>query len=354
MKKIVLLILVLLIFFVSCENPTSDNPTSDDDPIVDDPIDNNPSTSVQLKEIRFQKTNEISAVQTVISRNILGTGLDIQEALEEPLDGKDLTGMETTTYGFTQFQFIADIFLRSDASDDKDNSYFSLLRWGGDPDDLTKYIDLVAGRVVDDGETVELPKVRFDSIVLQVNAPGDTIIPDFAGDYSETSYSWGELKPFFSTNSSAQTILLSTYVDTPVVKWVEGDTPEAFATSQTVLDYNNKHPDNPLEDLGGWVYNSQIPLNQEFFDILENTLYSADPHSGEAWLILPLNEALDFTQYSSSVTINFDFFLADMMEVHSLSDESKVFMLSGSKEYTDTDGNKYYSPFPVKITAQEE
>jgi hypothetical protein len=46
--------------------------------------------------------------------------------------------------------------------------------------------------------------------------------------------------------------------------------------------------------------------------------------------------------------------LDDMMEVHTLSDGSEVFMLSGSKEYTDTDGNKYYSPFPVKITAQED
>lgn len=209
----------------------------------------------------------------------------------------------------------------------------------------------------DDEQHEEIPLMRFDSILLQINAPGDTIVLDFEGDEwpdMPTTFNWTEVKPFSSTSSSAQTFLVSTYIDTPMVKWIEDDSGETLAELESIplIAEYNESSEEPITCLGDWAY-SFLPLTEEFFTLLETHEYENDPYSGEAWVFLPLNHTIDFSSLEGEVAVEFDFRLDDMFEVHTTTDGSTIPMISGTKSYTDSDGFIGYSPFPARVSVIE-
>jgi len=203
---------------------------------------------------------------------------------------------------------------------------------------------------VTDTNDADLFKLDYPSILFQIDAPADTIIPDFNGDdYGQTDFSWTDVKPFFSTNSSAQHVLMSTYVDKPFVKWVEGSMPTWFSTLDTVIEYKNL-TGRDLVDFGAWAFSA--PVNQDFFDALEMLEFTEDPYSGEAWLFLPMTSSIDLRNHNN-VSFSFEFFLKDLFEVYLDSDGNPVFILAAGKTYVDQGGRQHSSPLPIRISYTE-
>lgn len=342
-----ILVLVAVLFSVSCDSTGAGvGRGSGSDGSGD---------TFELREVRFGQSAGALGVSSFQASGEAGGGLAIQDALSEPLDGKTVTS--TATYSFSEFRFVADIFLRAATLSDSGTAMYEILSWGGDPDDLTRYIDLVTGKVFDDEQQKEIPQMRFDSITLQINAPGDTIVPDFEGDAwpgMPTTFNWTDVKPFSSTSSSAQRFLLSTYIDTPMVKWIQdnsGQVPAELASIPLIAEYNEMS-EEPITCLADWA-TSSLPLTEEFFNLLKTHEYESDPYSGEAWVFLPLNQAIDFSSVEGDVAVEFDFRLDSMFEVHTITDGSNIPMLSGTKAYTDSDGFVRYSPFPARVSVIE-
>ena len=283
-----------------------------------------------------------------ISKSIIT--IDIPDILKRYPDEKYV---ERHSYSFKSFKLVGDIILKSNdyfLHEGQEVAHSWLLSWGGDPDDLSQYIDLATGELVITEQVSTLVKTVYNSILMQINAPAETIIPDFGEDkYNVTTFSWGDLKPFFSTNSSTQHILLSTYVKEPFVKWVEGPMPDWFYDLETVKDFKLRFG-RDLVDFGDWIFSA--PINQEFFDGLNRLNFTTDPCSGEAWLFLPLYESIDLTNMDY-VSFVFEFFMKDLLETYIDIDGNVTYVLSSSKTYTDQDNRIYYSPLPIAVSYKE-
>ncbi|MBI9106663.1 MAG: hypothetical protein JEZ04_07930 [Spirochaetales bacterium] len=265
---------------------------------------------------------------------------------------------ELKTYSFTSFKVVADIFLKS-----SNGETATLLYWGGEDTDLSNYVDLVTGKLESTSEESGLKQTIYETVLIQLNAPAETIIPDFGDDaalYPDiTKYSWSDLKPFFSTSSSAQHIIISTFVDKPFAAWLGGDF-EDLDTYQEVQDYNN-NPENiyPIEDLGAWVFSA--PINKNFFEAVAACKPAEDPNSGEAMVFLPMYDAIDLREIDN-VSITFEMFMKGLLEVYPpipgetraseafVDNQDRVHVLSSGKTYIDEDGNTYYAPLPIKVS----
>jgi hypothetical protein len=139
-----------------------------------------------------------------------------------------------------------------------------------------------------------------------------------------------------------------------MVKWIEdhsGETLAALESIPLIAEYNESS-EEPITCLGDWA-SSSLPLTEEFFTLLETHEYESDPYAGEAWVFLPLNQAIDFTSLEGKVAVEFGFRLDDMFEVHTTTDGSTIPMISGTKAYTDSDGFIRYSPFPARVSVIE-
>jgi hypothetical protein len=251
------------------------------------------------------------------------------------------------SYSFSGFKIVADIFIKGDywwnnSTDLKQ----SILTWGGDADDLANYVDLATGEFVSTDNSTNIHRGIYTSILIQLNAPAETITPDFGNDeYGILAFSWGDVKPFFSTNSSAQHIILSTYIDKPYAKWLGGEY-EGFSNYITVQEFKDKKGVE-LRDFEDWAFNA--PLNQEFFNAVKSLEHTTDPCSGEAWIFLPLYNPIDLTTISN-VSFSFEFFMKDLFEVYFEENGNANFIISVGKSYTDQEGHVYYSPLPIKAS----
>jgi len=251
------------------------------------------------------------------------------------------------SYSFSSFKVVADIFLRGDAWwSGYEDPQRTILNWGGDPEDLSNYVDLATGEFVSTDNSTSIQRSTYTSILIQLNAPAETLIPDFGEDiYEQETFSWEDIKPFHSTSSSAQHIILSTYIDKPFAKWLGGDA-AGIENYTTVQEYNSSHMDE-ITEFGQWAFSA--PLNQEFFDAVKALEHTQDPCSGEAWLFLPLHESIDLTSISN-VSFSFEFFMKDLFEVYIDEDSNANYILSVGKSYTDQDENVFYAPLPIKAT----
>jgi len=352
-KKIVIVVIILVsLILSSCKNPSA----------VDDPADNlTPYESVLVTShdisatdnfsTRFAGNSEGSFVPSnALFQRASLTGNGVLQVPELLVRYPDKTFVSRKSYRFSSFKLVADVVLKTSEWFNGSNSNSTLIRWGGTPGDLSTYIDLVSGETVTDTNDADLFKLDYPSILFQIDAPADTIIPDFNGDdYGQTDFSWTDVKPFFSTNSSAQHVLMSTYVDKPFVKWVEGSMPTWFSTLDTVIEYKNL-TGRDLVDFGAWAFSA--PVNQDFFDALEMLEFTEDPYSGEAWLFLPMTSSIDLRNHNN-VSFSFEFFLKDLFEVYLDSDGNPVFILAAGKTYVDQGGRQHSSPLPIRISYTE-
>ena len=267
----------------------------------------------------------------------------------------DKTFVDRKSYAFESFKIVADILLKPDVYLNNQASS-TLLSWGGDGSDVTQFIDLVTGEFTTDSNPSNLYKANYNSILLQVNAPAETIIPDFGSDtYGQSAFSWTDIKPFFSTNSSAQHIVFSTYVTEPFVQWL-GVRSEGFESLTTVQEDYQKQVDagfpNPemLSDFEAWAFSA--PLNQEFFDEVSNLNLTEDPNSGEAWLFMPMNQSIDLTDIDA-VTFSFELYMKHLLEVYTDDSGDKFYMLGASKNFKNSAGELFFGPLPIRISYKE-
>lgn len=270
---------------------------------------------------------------------------------------KEKTFIEKKSYSFSSFKLVTDIFLKPDIYfTGYANASTSIMRWNGDPDDVSQYIDLVSGEFNSTTEPNGLFQYDYKSVLLQINAPAETIIPDFGNDvYDKTDFSWTDIKPFWSTNSSAQHIIYSTYVKEPFVKWL-GVKSDNFDSLATVQEYYQRQFDagdpspHTLTDFEDWAFNA--PLNQEFFDQIKGLNITEDPNSGEAWLFMPMNQSLDLTS-SSKVTFSFELYMKHLFEVFTDNYGDNFYMLGAAKNFKNHAGELFFGPLPVRISYKE-
>ena len=260
----------------------------------------------------------------------------------------DINFVEKKSYDFKSFKLNADIFFLNDYE------YYSqdfLMRWGGDASDLSTYIDLVTGEIITD-DLDSLYQDVYTTVMIQLNAPAETIVPDFGDEesYDQTTFSWTEVKPFFSTNSSAQHIVLSTYIDQPFVQWAGGK-PDNWDSLESVIKFKELYGDfDSMESFGDWLWGGV--LNEEFFTEIAKMEYQEDPYSGEGVLFLPLYEPIDL-RGMEHVTFSIEFFMKDLFEVRTDDVGNNYYMLSASKNYVTDAGEVFYAPLPIRISYVE-
>ncbi len=293
--------------------------------------------------------------KVISSKSLAGNAIiSIPEILKRY---KDKTFTDRKSYSFTSFKLVADIFLKPDVFfDGYPSASTTIMTWGGDGSDLSNYIDLVSGEFNSTTEPDGLFKYNYKSVLIQINAPAETIIPDFKGDvYDKTDFSWTDIKPFWSTEASTQHIIFSTYVTKPFVKWL-GVKSANFDSLSTVHEYYQRQVDaeasNPheLTDFADWAVNA--PMNQEFFDEVEALNITEDPHTGEAWLFMPMNNSIDLTN-SSKVTFSFELYMKKLFEVYKAADGSYCYMLGASKNFKNKAGELFFGPLPIRISYKE-
>jgi len=359
MKKKLFHILIItgftLFFLSSCKNPSN----LEDSPESPSPyaaagevlVTSHDVTDSDNFSTKFYGNSEGTFVPNPdLSQRASVTGNGILQIPELLVRYPENTFVSRKDYGFSSFKLVTDVFLKTSEWFNGSRSRSVLIRWGGNPDDLSTYIDLVSGKIVTDTDDAELYKLNYPSLVFQIDAPAATIIPDFEGDdFEKTDFSWTEIKPFFSTNSSAQHVVMSSLIDKPFVKWVSGTMPSWFSDLTTVQEFKAlKEAD--LKDFSDWAINA--PINQEFFDALENLEFTEDPCSGEAWLFLPMTSSIDLRNHDK-VSFSFEFFLKDLFEVYLDAENNPVFVMAAGKTYTDQSGRRHCSPLPIRISYSE-
>mgnify|MGYP001071913917 CR=1 FL=1 len=264
---------------------------------------------------------------------------------------------ERKSYSFSSFKLVADVLLKpSTFLGDAWNQKATLLTWGGDGSDLSNYIDLVSGEFVTSEPAETLYRTVYNSVLLQINAPAETIVPDFGSDtYPQTAFSWEQVKPYYSTNSSAAHVVYSTYVESPFVTWL-GVKSDGWESLETVQEYYQRQVDDgqpephELTDFEDWAFNA--PLNQEFFDEVANLNLTEDPHSGEAWLFMPLNQSIDLTGISTA-TFSVELYMTHLFEVFSDDEGQVYYMLGSAKNFRNAAGEYFFGPLPVRISYSE-
>lgn len=355
MKKMIILgVAILGLMFVGCDTSPA---TGGEDPI--DPVSENPyqldgtvevSSSELIGNESFgaQMIGNISGTFSPVARSaraIAGNAIiTIPDILKRYTD---VDFVEKKSYTFSSFKLVADVILKPD-------HYFTgytsantnLLTWGGDGSDISQYIDLVSGEFESTTQPNALFKTVYNSVLLQINAPAATLTPDFGSDiYGQSVFSWSDLKPFYSTTSTAQNIVYSTFVTEPFVKWI-GVKSAGFDNLITVQDFFTRSGHH-LTDFGDWAFNA--PLNQEFFDEIAALNLTEDPHSGEAWVFMPLKSAIDLTSIDK-VTFSFEFYMKHLMEVFKDSNGDPYYMLGSSKNFKNSAGDYFYGPLPIRIS----
>lgn len=360
-KQIVILILVgLMLSLCACGNPAQKFPGSErDEPAVlyqytgTVNVEGREPAISDIGEARIFGNKQGSFTAAGYSRSASTTfnqTIEIPDLLKRYLQ---VNAVSKRSYSFKSFRLVTDIILKPDHFIDGEcSASIDLVRWGGDPADLSQYIDLATGDFVVTNTPEKLYRTRYDSILFQINAPADTIVPDFEEDsYDKTTFSWTDVKPFFSTNSSAQHVVFSTYVKRPFVKWLGAKT-DGFDSLSTILTYSqrlrNMGFQNPeqIDDFEQWAFSA--PLNQEFFDELSRLSLNEDPHSGEAWVFMPMAEPIDLTTMDA-VNFSFEFFIHALFNVFTDDQGNTRYMLDASKNYVDQDGQYYYAPLPIRI-----
>lgn len=267
---------------------------------------------------------------------------------------------ELQSYSFSSFKLVADIWLAPTSGDQQ-----AILSWGGGETDLSNYVDLATGRL-ESTDSFEIDEGVYRSLVMQINAPAETIVGDYGSDADRypgvAEYSWGDLKPFYSTDSSAQHIIISTFVDRAFAAWLGGENPDL--QQYDYADQYQQETGQTLEDLEQWAMGG--PLNQDFFDAVANYAPESNPNSGEAWVFLPMHDPIDVTGMSG-VTISFEMFMKGLLEVYepdttaaSYEDTTyfkdgsdRIHVLSSGKTYTDENGHVYYAPLPIRVSYAE-
>jgi len=352
---IYLITITVLILITACNNPsTSGDSTEDITPYIasgDVLVTAHDVTDTDIFSTQFNGNSQGTFVPRLsLSQRASITGNGVLQIPELLVRYPDKGFVSRKSYDFSSFKLVTDIFLKTSDWFSGSRSRSTLINWGGTPDDLSTYIDLVTGEIITDTIEQDLFKVEYHSVLFQINAPANTIIPDFKGDdYGQTNFSWTDIKPFFSTNSSAQHVLMSTFIDKPFVKWVEGPMPPWFSDLTTVKEFK-AFKDFDLRDFSDWAFNA--PINQEFFDALNNLNFTEDPYSGEAWLFLPMTSSINLENHNK-VSFSFEFFLKDLFEVYFDSENNPVFMLAAGKTYLDQGGRKHSSPLPIRISYAE-
>jgi hypothetical protein len=369
MKKLMLYCIVLLsIFFCGCDiTPSSGSDTSaltENDTNSQDGDDTIPeyktpylydgsvevisselsgTESFGVRMIGNTEGNFISAAKS--AKSIAGnTIISIPEILKRY---KTVDFVEKKSYSFSSFKLVADIMLKPDHYFSVDSSATTdILYWGGDESDLSQYIDLISGEFKSTTQPYALYKTVYNSVLIQINAPASTILPDFGSDvYDKTAFSWSDLKPFYSTTSSTQNIVYSTYVTEPFVKWI-GVKSANFDSLATVLEHFSRRG-RILDDFVDWAYNAI--MNQEFFDEIESLNLTEDPHTGEAWIFMPLKSAIDLTAIDK-VTFSFELYMKHLMEVYKDAKGRAYYMLGVSKNFKNSDGDYFFGPLPLRIS----
>jgi hypothetical protein len=139
------------------------------------------------------------------------------------------------------------------------------------------------------------------------------------------------------------------------VSWL-GVRSENFESLATVDEYYQRQVDdgqpNPhqLVDFEDWAFNA--PINQEFFDEVTSLNLTEDPHSGEAWLFMPLNQPIDLTGVSNA-TFSCELYMKHLFEVFTDTAGQTYYMLGSAKNFRNAAGEYFFGPLPVRISYRE-
>ena len=267
---------------------------------------------------------------------------------DDSLSRKDVLANPVGPVPIAAFEITADVHLYSSETADP----ATLMSWGGDPA-AEPMVDLMSGTLSEtrQGDQSDLRAIKYETVYFQLNAAGDVLTPE-----GEDPLELTKVLPF-SVEGSAQVTVFSTFIDTPFVTYLEAPDYQFDPTAyQTLVD---AEVTEDVSSFGEW--NGIAPLTQEYFDAVA-LLSTDDPPHGAPTLFMPLPEPIDLTNVSDGSEISFriEILFKELLSEYYYEHTSpywegnRFFFLSPFRTYTDTEGNTYYGPLPLRVTYEVE